>query len=164
MQIIDDKLFLSPTDLNKYLSCNHLINLEIRRLRGETFPEQESEITMSDLVAQKGKKHERKYLEYLREQNFHIAEIPSNEISVTEKISLTNEAISNNIDIIFQAFLKGSRWIGIADFLVKDDLNNSYEVSDTKLKKTLAAEYISQVVIYSNLLREQTGLYLILVL
>ena len=30
-------------------------------------------------------------------------------------------------------------------------------MSDTKLKKTLAAEYISQVVIYSNLLREQTG-------
>ena len=51
--IIDDKLFLSPTDLNKYLSCNHLINLEIRRLRGETFQEQVSEITMSYLVAQK---------------------------------------------------------------------------------------------------------------
>ena len=37
--IIDDKLFLSPTDLNKYLSCNHLIYFEIRRFRGETFQE-----------------------------------------------------------------------------------------------------------------------------
>ena len=52
--IIDDKLFLSPTDLNKYLSCNHLIYFEIRRFRGETFQEQVSEITMSYLVAQKG--------------------------------------------------------------------------------------------------------------
>ena len=70
MQIIDDKLFLSPTDLNKYLSCNHLINLEIRRLRGETFPEQKSEITMSDLVAQKGKKHEKKIFRVFKRTKF----------------------------------------------------------------------------------------------
>ena len=104
MQIIDDKLFLSPTDLNKYLSCNHLINLEIRRLRGETFPEQESEITMSDLVAQKGKKHERKYLEYLREQNFHIAEIPSNEITVTEKYRLLMKQSQIILILFFKLF------------------------------------------------------------
>ena len=71
---------------------------------------------MSDLS--KRKKHERKYLEYLREQNFNIAEIPSNEISVTEKYRLLMKQ-SQIILILFSSFLKGSRWIGIADFLVK---------------------------------------------
>lgn len=35
MQILDDQLILSASDLNNYLACAHLTTLDLARARGE---------------------------------------------------------------------------------------------------------------------------------
>ena len=86
------------------------------------------------------------------ENDFEVLKI-DNQQTLEEKISKTVDGINNQIDIIFQGVLKGNKWLGIFDFLKKNQ-NDNYYVIDTKLKKSLTSSYISQVVIYSFLLEE----------
>ena len=155
MQKINGQIILSPTDLNKFIFCDHLITYELRKLEGENFDLPDEEITLNDLVAQRGNQHEENYLNYLVENDFEVLQIDS-EQNLIEKIDKTIEGINNHVDIIYQGVLKGSRWLGVFDFLKKKQ-NNDYYVIDTKLKKVLTSSYISQVVIYSFLIEEIFG-------
>ena len=65
MQKINGQIILSPTDLNKFISCNHLTSYELRELEGENFNLPGEEITMNDLVAERGNQHEANYLNYM---------------------------------------------------------------------------------------------------
>ena len=35
MKLVADKLTLAPTDLSQFLSCRHLVSLDLRAVRGE---------------------------------------------------------------------------------------------------------------------------------
>ena len=74
MQLINNKKFLSPTDLNKYLTCKHYINLEKKRLNNN-----EKKLTLENslykILAEKGLEHEIKYLKSLKRNYKNVKEI-----------------------------------------------------------------------------------------
>ena len=72
--------------------------------------------------------------------------------------------MENGADFIYQAAFKDENWHGYADFLKKVDTpsklgNYSYEVIDTKLKRSEDPKHLVQLVIYSNLLAKMQGVY-----
>ena len=60
-----DQLVLAPTDLGNFLSCRHLVSLDLAAARGEKERPVRYDALMEDLRA-RGHRHERAYLERLR--------------------------------------------------------------------------------------------------
>ena len=74
MQSVDGHIFLSPSDLNDYVECQHLTTLALEVARGERarlhVADEEAE-----LLRRKGAAPERAYLERLRAEGRTIIEI-----------------------------------------------------------------------------------------
>ena len=56
---------LSPSDLNNFLECEHLVALELQVARGE-LERPQVENPQADLIRRKGEEHEAAYLASLR--------------------------------------------------------------------------------------------------
>ena len=72
MKLLPHKLVLAPTDLSNFLSCQHLVSLDVAVARGA----QERPVRYDPLIQElraRGHCHERAYLERLREQSWTIA-------------------------------------------------------------------------------------------
>lgn len=65
MQLTNDRLFLSASDLVAFMECEHLSALDLRATHGIEAIEP-SRDDAAFLVARKGDEHERAYLERLR--------------------------------------------------------------------------------------------------
>ncbi len=166
MQQIDDALVLSASDLNNYLACHHLTELDIGRARGEIDIELEAGAD-ADLLAKKGDEHEARYLESLRESGKSIVEIPNpvdgSLAALRATVEATNEALRAGPDVIYQATFLQNNLRGHADFLFRvddspSDLGDfSYEVADTKLARRAKPYFIVQLCFYSELLAAVQG-------
>ena len=64
MQILEDNLILSASDLNNFLACPHLTALDLARARGELAIEPERGAD-AELLARKGDEYELRYLQSL---------------------------------------------------------------------------------------------------
>lgn len=126
----------SPTDLNKYVDCEHLLQRALAAHRGERErPDGRSE--QADLVATKGDTHERQYLDAPRARGLHVVEIDKR-LSFEHAEAETLTAMQAGVDVIYQATFVDDEWRGRADFVVRVDRPSalgswSYEVEDTKL-------------------------------
>lgn len=60
------------TDLGHFLSCRHLVSLDLRAARGEAVPPVRNDALLKDLRA-RGLRHEEAYLERLRAEGLNIA-------------------------------------------------------------------------------------------
>src|SRR5207247_4545571 len=84
------------------------------------------------------------------------------EISRSEAVTQTLQAIRSGAQVIYQArFLEGE-WYGRADFLIRVDKPSelgafSYEVVETKLARSTKARAIIQLCFYSDLLSRIQG-------
>ena len=65
MQLVKNKIILSPTDLNKYLACKHYINLEKERLINN-LDKLEFKNSLFEILAEKGLLHENNYFKFLK--------------------------------------------------------------------------------------------------
>src|SRR4249920_1297712 len=74
MQISNDRLLLSPSDLNDYVSCRHLTTLARQVARGER-PRPYLADEGARLLQEKGELHELNFLEHLRTQHREVVEI-----------------------------------------------------------------------------------------
>jgi uncharacterized protein len=74
MQVLDDNLILSASDLNNFLACRHLTTLDLARARGQLKLESEAGAD-AELLARKGDEYERKYLESLIAEGREVVEI-----------------------------------------------------------------------------------------
>src|SRR5665811_154343 len=74
MQLLDDKLILSASDLNNYLACAHLTTLDLARARGELEVEPERGAD-AELLARKGDEYEDRYLASLKAGGREVVEI-----------------------------------------------------------------------------------------
>ena len=166
MQLIDDRLVYSATDLVAFLECRHLANLEqAAALRHLKRPYQDDPVL--DRMARRGREYEERFLEELRAQNLGIEEIrPPDTVSgsaaVRPQHDATLQAMRNGVDVIYQAVLFGDRRLGYADFLRRvetpSDLGAwSYEVWDTKLARRPTAPAVLQIGMYSDLLGAMQG-------
>ena len=74
MQLIDDRLVYSATDLVAFLECRHLANLERAvALRHLKRPFRDDPVL--DRMARRGREYEERFLETLRAQHLQIREI-----------------------------------------------------------------------------------------
>jgi predicted RecB family nuclease len=164
MQLLDEQLILSATDLNNFLACPHLTTLDLARAHGEleARPERGAD---AELLARKGDEFERRYLDSLKAEGRQVAEIPGgdgSEAALLDAVARTEEALRGGSEVIYQAtFLRGGLR-GHADFLLRVDRPSelgafSYEVADTKLARRAKPYFVLQLCFYSELLAAAQG-------
>lgn len=159
MQVIQEQIVLSASDLMRFMGCPHATALDLAYLQGRgPTPRETSED--AELLQKQGNEHEARYLDCLRSEGLTILEIERGWLPVDAEA--TRKALKEGPDVIYQgAFLSGN-WGGWSDFLIRVDKpsrlgNFSYEVVDTKLKRKPHPKHILQLVLYSDLLMEIQG-------
>ena len=142
---INNKLVLAPTDFSKHLGCKHLTVQNLTALKTGNKPPFISSPVLETLQ-ELGNKHEKDYLEFLRDEGKTIAESKSGNSS-----QWISEAIKNGTDVIYHPRLTNDRWSGEADFLIKrtDGDKTTYEAYDTKLARKTRAQTLLQLYVYS---------------
>jgi hypothetical protein len=95
MQLTDNRLLLSASDLVAFLECEHLSALDLRVARGIEVIEQ-TRTDSTDLVARKGDEHEHAFLESLIEQRADVVVVPAvfdGVVSYSEALKRTEAAM-----------------------------------------------------------------------
>jgi len=164
VQLLDDQLLLSATDLVNHLECAHLSHLDLEVVSGRASIEETRE-EAAQLVARKGDEHEAAYVESLRAAGREVVEIESEPglDGLERGAERTREAMRGGAEIIYQAVLfDGDRWRGYADFLERVPKPSalgewSYEVADTKLARRVKPYFLLQLCFYSELLAAEQG-------
>jgi predicted RecB family nuclease len=165
MQRLDGRFVYSASDLNDYLECVRLTDLEGLVARGRLVPPGGND-AQADLLRRKGEEHERAYLETLRSRypgeivEFARSESGTTAYRLAEERTLA--AMRDGARIIYQATFFDGEFLGHADFLRRietpSDLGTyGYEVIDTKLGLTAKPYYLVQLCNYSEHLRRLQG-------
>jgi predicted RecB family nuclease len=101
-----------------------------------------------------GNQHERRRLEQLREEfGGAVAVIgrPAYTIAgLTAAAEATRRAIADEAPVVYQAAMFDGRFVGFADFLVRD--GERYRVTDTKLARSAAVTALLQLAAYADML------------
>jgi predicted RecB family nuclease len=160
MQKIADQLRFSASDLVGHLDCHHLTALDAAVARG-TATKPKIWDPVLETLAERGRAHERQYVQKLKASGLSVVEIEGGGISAP-LVAQTLEAMRSGAAVIYQgAFLQGI-WSGRADILqrveVASDLGAwSYEVIDTKLARATKGATVLQLSLYSELLAVAQG-------
>ena len=154
MQLIDDDLLLSATDLSKHLACRHATSLDLKAARGEIARIYRRDPSI-EVLEERGRRHEAAYLAYLQEQGHDI-------LLEGGGLERTRDAMKSGVGVIPQADLQNGRWRGRADILLKVAKPShlgpwSYEVVETKLASETRGATILQLCLYSELVAEIQG-------
>jgi len=159
MRDLDGRIFLSATDLMRFMGCPHATTLDLAHMRGRG-PEPGENTEDAALLQKQGDAHEAAHLEHLKEAGRTVMEIERGKLG--ENAEATRAALTAGPDVVFQgAFLSGN-WGGWSDFLERVETPSalgpfSYEVADTKLKRRADPKHVLQLVLYSDLLAEIQG-------
>ena len=166
MQIVDERLVYSATDLVGYLECEHLANLEQAVVAGH-LPRPMRADPVLDRIAQRGELHEARFLESLRAEGVAVTVIETDQMlppdqRIARGRDATLEAMREGVDAIYQAVLFDGRRLGYADFLRRVEAPSelgvwSYEVWDTKLARHAKASAVLQICMYSDMLGALQG-------
>lgn len=157
MQLTNGQLLLSPSDLNDFVECRHLAQLNLRVERGEL--EIEAAVSVeADLLGRKGEEHERAYLEQLKAEGGDVYEVPGADwdSGLAEAVAATEQAMREGREVIYQACFVDGDWRGFADFLFRvDGLRTGlgewgYEAADAKLAKRPKPYFLVQLCFYSE--------------
>ncbi len=159
MRELSGQILFSASDLMRFMGCAHATVLDLARMRG-TGPKPREDSEEAALLQKQGDAHEAAHLEKLKADGRRVVEIDSGDLA--KNAAQTRTVFADGPDVIFQgAFLSGN-WGGWSDFLeLVDTPSNlgdfSYEVTDTKLKRTPHPKHVLQLVLYSDLLDEIQG-------
>ena len=166
MEIVQDSLTYSATDLVGFLECEHLTSLERAALSGHLERPVRTDPVL-DRIAQRGQLHEERFLDSLLSDGLRAVKLELDpDLPRGERLAQgrdeTRNAMRTGVDVIYQAVLFDGRRLGFADFLRRveepSDLGNwSYEVWDTKLARHAKASAVLQLCMYSDLLGDYQG-------
>src|SRR2546428_5816711 len=170
MQLIDGTPVYSATDLVGFLACEHLTALERAALRGLVIRPSRIDPEL-EIIRRRGLEHEARYLAELRDKGLGVvAVIPdAYDANAGDRLrtaaAVTERAMSEAADIIYQATFFDGLWRGHADFLRRVDSSERrsrwgtycYEVVDTKLARHLKVGAILQLCSYVELLTSTQG-------
>ena len=151
---------LSASDLMRFMECRHATALDLARLEGRG-PEPVADSADAALLQAKGDAHERAFLERLRAEGRQVVELTPT-VDLEADAARTRAVLADGAEVVFQGALAGGAWGGWTDFLLRvetpSDLGPwSYEVTDTKLKRSPAPKHVLQLALYSELLAEVQG-------
>lgn len=161
MQLVAGDLRLSASDLMRFKGCAHATALDLRRLEvGDLQPDTDSD--EAELLQRQGDAHEASFLAKLKADGRSVVEISKNGVTLETAAAATREALASGADVIFQGAFLGGPWGGYSDFLERVDTPSalgdfSYEVVDTKLKRTPDPKHVLQLALYSDLLAGAQG-------
>ena len=112
MQRTGNHLIFSPSDLNHFLECEHLIQLERRRDPQHPRPARDAH---ADLLADKGAEHERAWLQRFCAEGRRIVAIESagRERDWTADAECAAVAMREGADVIYQAVFVDAEWRGV---------------------------------------------------
>lgn len=165
MQSIEGRYVYSASDLNNYLECEHLTELERLVALGERRrPKQDAS---SELIARKGAEHEANHYQRLKARHGDdITAFPERTENTIAGMQLaeaaTVAAMERGAKIIYQATFFDGTFLGRADFLRRIEKPSarwawSYEVVDTKLALNPKPYYLIQLCNYSEHLARIQG-------
>jgi len=174
VQLIDGAPVYAATDLVGFLACTHRLALERAAMARLVDKPKRRDATI-DLIAERGDRHEQRYLADLKAEGRRVREIeraskddprPYGE-KLRAQAAATEAAMREGFDVIFQGTFFDGRWLGYADFLLR--VNHApgdpasafgdyhYEVADTKLARHAKASAILQVCSYVEQLTRIQG-------
>ena len=166
MDILENAITYSATDLVGFLECGHLTSLERAALSGHLERPERTDPVL-DRIAQRGQLHEARFLDSLLSDGLRAVKLElDHNLPRRERLAKgrddTLKAMQSGVDVIYQAVLFEGRRLGFADFLRRveqpsDPGTWSYEVWDTKLARHAKASAVLQLCMYSDLLREYQG-------
>jgi uncharacterized protein len=140
----------SATDLSNHLACEHLTQLHRKVALGELTKPSYYDPTL-ELLRARGKEHEDKYVKYLKKKGLSCVDLSGKDEQATVA------AMQNGADVIIQAKLVHSGWMGYADILIKVPEESklgkwSYEVQDTKLGQETRPGAVLQLLLYADII------------
>ncbi|HEY6326646.1 MAG TPA: TM0106 family RecB-like putative nuclease [Candidatus Cybelea sp.] len=166
MQRLDGRFIYAASDLNDYLECKRLTELDSLVARRK-IPAPDATDAQRALIRRKGEEHEHAYLEaMLTHHPGGVVQFERSESGIEnyrEAERETLEAMRRGKPIIYQATFFDGQFIGHADFLrrVNDAPSRlgeySYEVIDTKLGLSARPYYLVQLCNYSEHLERLQG-------
>ncbi len=166
MQLADNRIVYSATDLVGFLECQHLARLERAAVHGHLRRPDRKDVVL-DRISQRGIEHEQRFLQARRDEGLSVVEIPRHpDLLYPERRTRgrdeTLAAMRAGPDVIFQAVLFDGDRFGYADFLIRveqpSDLGAwSYEVWDTKLARSAKASAVLQLCLYSDMVTAMQG-------
>ncbi len=166
MQRLDGRFVYAASDLNDYLECKRLSELDSLVAR-RMVPAADATDDRTVLIRRKGEEHERAYLQSMHERHpgdvvqFERSESGIENYREAERETL--EAMRRGAPIIYQATFFDGQFIGHADFLRRVENapsrfgDYSYEVIDTKLGLSARPYYLVQLCNYSEHLERLQG-------
>ena len=140
-------ILFSPSDLNAFLECEHLTQLELAVARRE-LERPADENPQADLVKRKGNEHEAAYLAQLIADGREVVTI-ANDWDLETATRATEESMRAGADVVYQACFVDGDWRGFADFVERQP-DGRYEVVDTKLARHSKPTYVLQLCFYSE--------------
>src|SRR5947209_4271666 len=125
VQLIDGRPVFSATDLVGYLACESLTALERAALAGLTEAPHLRDREL-EVLQKRGYEHEQRYLADLGAQGRLVVIISGDQAAtyaerLQQEAALTQAAMANGADIIYQATFFDGTWVGHADFLLRVD-------------------------------------------
>ena len=111
--------------------------------------------TSPRLVAEKGDLHEAEYLARLRAEGREVVEVGLEDGDFERAAAVTEQAMRDGAEVIYQAVFSRGGWRGLADFVIRVDEPSelgawSYEAWDTKLARSAKPAAVLQLVFYSQ--------------
>lgn len=161
MQLRNDSLLLSASDLVGHLNCRHLTGLDIEVARGR-LPKPAFGDPLLQILWERGARHEQGYVEHLKAQGFDITVIEGVGVD-DDAVAHTRTAMIEGHSIIVQGAFRLNAWVGRTDILRRietpSDLGGwSYEVIDTKLARETKGGTVLQLCLYADLVASVQGL------
>jgi len=159
MHLLGPTLSLAATDLSRYLSCRHLIELGRAAAEGRVKRPVRHDPAL-DLLIQRGREHEQAYVDSLRARGLVVDDL--REVEGNTAAERTVVAMQAGAGAIVQAALTDGRWDGRADVLLRIERESdlgpwSYEVVDTKLARDTRGATVLQLCVYTDLVGRLQG-------
>ena len=161
MQQTLQHLTFSPSDLNHFVECEHLITLDLLAAVGQGVSREKD--PQAEIIRAKGIEHERTWLEGLRARGRAIRQIAGEgSLDWPREAARTLDAMREGVEVIYQGVFIDAPWRGIADFLIRVDTPSllggwSYEAWDTKLARHPKPYFILQLCWYTEQLARVQG-------
>ena len=157
MYVLDSTTVIySASDLSAAARCEWALMRTLDGRLGRINRVLEREDAMLRRTAELGDEHELRMLERLRATRA-VVEIarPAYGIDPLLAVEQSESALRAGAEVVYQAAFFDGRFLGYADFIIRDPTTSTYEVYDTKLARTAKVTALLQLAAYSDqLLRE----------